>query len=181
MSIFGEGGCTNETCYAAAKHYGVLEGRLRADPVRKSAVFDSSKVTDHYAIIPSKSRSDSDDTTLSGDEKAILQLITVRLLCAMQEDYRYTETSIRMYCGGEGFNWKGKNVLQHGWKQIWNSFYPEKKRDEEHIDVIPSEDTTLDIDSAELYEGRTSPPKHFTEVICSLRGTWIVPKERSSA
>ncbi len=170
-----------DLAYTAAKHYGVQEGRFRSEPIRKDAIFDSSKVTDHYAIIPTKSISDSDGITLSSAEKAILQLIAVRLLCAMQEDYRYTETSIKMSCGREEFSWKGKNVLQYGWKQIWNSFYPEKKRDEEHIDAIPSEDTILDIDSVELNEGRTSPPKHFTEVICSLRGIWIIPKERSSA
>lgn len=46
---------------------------------------------------------------------------------------------------------------------------------------VPAEGTLVKVDAAEVKEGKTSPPKHFTEVICSLRGTWTVPKERSSA
>ena len=57
--------------------------------------------------------------------------VSVGLLCAMQEDYRYAETSVKLSCRGEEFTQKGRTVLQPGWKVIWNSFYPEKKKDDE--------------------------------------------------
>ena len=58
---------------------------------------------------------------------------------------------------------KGKTVVQPGWKEIWNSFYPEKKKDEEASGPVPYEGSAVNIDSAELKEGKTSPPKHYTE------------------
>ena len=109
-----------ELVRTAAEHFSLHEDGIRTEPVRKGYVFDSSKVTDHYAIIPTKSISGSDDTSLPSGEKAVLQLISVRLLCAMQEDYLYAETSVKLSCGAEEFTQKGKTVIQHGWKGIWN-------------------------------------------------------------
>ena len=146
-----------------AKYYGLAEDTLRTEPVRNGSVFDSSKVTDHYAIIPTKSVSSSDEASLPGGEKAVLQLVSVRLLCTMQEDYRYAETSVKLSCGAEEFTQKGKTVTQPGWKEIWNRFYPEKKKVDEASGAVPSEGSALMIDSAELKEGKTSPPKAYTE------------------
>ena len=146
-----------------AKLYGLMEDGLRMEPVRKGSVFDSSKVTDHYAIIPTKSIPDSDDTSLSPGERAVFQLVSVRLLCAMQEDYRYAETCVKLSCGAEELTQKGKTVVQSGWKGIWNRFYPEKKKDDEASGAVPGEGSALMIDSAELKEGKTSPPKAYTE------------------
>ena len=152
-----------ELVRTVAMHYGLTEDGLRTVPVRKSSVFDSSKVTDHYAIIPTKSVSGSGTSSLSSGEKAVLQLVSVRLLCAMQEDYRYAETSVKLSCRGEEFTQKGRTVLQSGWKTIWNTFYPEKKKDDESSGTVPVKGSVVKIDSSELKEGKTSPPKHFTE------------------
>ncbi len=152
-----------ELVSAVAKHCGLDKDGLRTEPVRAAAVFDSGKVTDHYAIIPTKSLTESDTTTLSADEQAVLRLICVRLLCSMQEDYRYAETRIRIRYGDEEFTRTAKAVILPGWKEIWNRFFPEKKKDVEDTGPLPAEGTVMDIDSAELKEGRTSPPKRYTE------------------
>ena len=152
-----------ELVRTVAMHYGLTEDGLRTEPVRKGSVFDSSKVTDHYAIIPTKSVSGSDASPLSSGETAVLQLVSVRLLCTMQEDYRYAETSVKLSCRGEEFTQKGRTVLQPGWKAIWNSFYPEKKKDDESSGTVPVKGSAVKIDSADVKEGKTSPPKHFTE------------------
>lgn len=152
-----------ELVRTVAELYGLPEDGLRTGPIRKGSVFDSSKVTDHYAIIPTKSVSGSDTSSLSSGETAVLQLVSLRLLCAMQEDYRYAETSVKLSCRGEEFTQKGRTVLQPGWKAIWNRFYPEKKKDEDISGTVPAKGTALRIDSADVKEGKTSPPKHFTE------------------
>lgn len=77
---------------------------LRTNPVRTAAVFDSGKVTDLHAIIPTKLMSGSDIISLSEEEKAVLKLISIRLLCAVTEDFRYAETSVVLDCGGEEFS-----------------------------------------------------------------------------
>ena len=136
---------------------------LHTAPVHPSSVFDSSKVSDHHAIIPTKTMSGSDISGLFQGETAILQLISVRLLCASAEDHRYAEATVKIRSGGEEFTRKGKTVLQPGWKAIWQHFYPEKKKDEDASGPVPAEGTLVQIDAAEVKEGKTSPPKHFTE------------------
>ena len=146
-----------------ASHYGLSGEQLRTMPVRDSSVFDSSKVTDHYAVIPTKSIIGHDADSLSSGEKAVLQLISAKLLAAMQEDYRYTESTTVFSCGAEEFTRKGREIIEPGWKAVWHHFYPEKKKEDEASGVLPEEGTALSIDSAEIKEGRTKPPAHFTE------------------
>ena len=152
-----------ELIRTAAQYFSLPQEYIRTAPVRKGAVFDSSKVTDHYAIIPTRTLKEDASSNLSEGEKAILQLISVRFLCAMQEDHRYAEDSVVITCGGETFTRTGKTILQAGWKGIWNRFYPEKKREDELIGRIPEEGSILEINDAELKEGKTTPCKHFTE------------------
>lgn len=122
------------------------------DPVRSASVFDSSKVSDHHAIIPTKTMVGSDLAGLSSGEKAVLQLISARLLCAVAEDHRYTEMTVILSSGSEEFTKKGKTVLVPGWKAIWQHFYPEKK-DEDASGPVPAEDTLVKVDAAEVKEG----------------------------
>ena len=140
-----------------------ITGDLRSEPVHPASVFDSSKVSDHHAIIPTKTMAESDLTSLPLTEMAVLQLISARLLCTTGEDYRYAEVTVELSCGVEKFTRKGRTVLQLGWKGIWQQFYPEKKTADEVIGQIPSNGTRLRIDSTTVKEGKTSPPKHFTE------------------
>ena len=148
---------------SVADKSGCRSDALHADPVRPESVFDSSKVSDHHAIIPTKTMAGSDITGLSSGEKAVLQLISARLLCAAAEDHRYAEMTVKLSSGGEEFTRKGKTVLVPGWKTIWQHFYPEKKKEEDASCPIPAEGTLVQIENAEVKEGRTSPPKHFTE------------------
>jgi len=148
---------------AVADKFKVSGNLLRSEPIRPASVFDSSKVTDHHAIIPTKTMAQTELKDLSLGEMAVLQLVSARLLCICGEDHRYAEVSINLSCGAEEFTRKGKTVLQPGWKGIWQQFYPEKKNEEDAIGQLPTEGTRIRIDSAKLKEGKTSPPKHFTE------------------
>ena len=136
---------------------------LRNEPVRPASIFNSSKVSDHHAIIPTKTMAESDFSVLSLGEMAVLQLISARLLCAAAEDYRYAESTVKVSCGAEEFTRKGRTDLQLGWKAIWQNFYPDKKKDEDSIGQIPGQGNRLHIDAAAIKEGKTSPSKHFTE------------------
>ncbi len=140
-----------------------ITGSLRNEPVHLASVFDSSKVSDHHAIIPTRTMAESDLTSLPPTEMAILQLISARLLCTAGEDHRYAEVSVKLSCGTEEFTRKGRTVLQLGWKGIWQQFYTDKKNEEDVISRVPGKGTRLTIDSAKVKEGKTSPPKHFTE------------------
>ena len=81
-------------------------------------VIDGSKVTDHHALLPTKSMANADLAALPAGERNILRLIAARLLCAVGELHRYAETTLTTLCAGEEFSAKGKVVLSEGWKAI---------------------------------------------------------------
>ena len=152
-----------ELITAVAGKFKYTGSALRNEPVRPASIFNSSKVTDHPAIIPTKTMAGSDFRELSLGEMAVLQLISARLLCAVAEDYLYAESTVKTRCGAEEFTRKGRTDLQLGWKAIWQHFYPDKKKDEDSFGQIPGQGNRLHIDAAALKEGKTSPSKHFTE------------------
>ena len=152
-----------ELITAVAGKFKYTGSALRNEPVRPASIFNSSKVTDHHAIIPTKTMAGSDFRELSLGEMAVLQLISARLLCAVAEDYLYAESTVKTRCGAEEFTRKGRTDLQLGWKAIWQHFYPDKKKDEDSFGQIPGQGNRLHIDAAALKEGKTSPSKHFTE------------------
>ena len=150
-----------------AEKIGVDASALKSDDnteITVDVMCDSRKVSDHHAIIPTKTMCSANLTELPSGEKAILQLIVVRLLCAAAPDYRYAEDTIVLTCGGEEFSKKIKTVLFGGWKDIWQRFYPVKDKEKEaYTGPTLSPDTIVSLSQAEIKEGKTTAPKRFTE------------------
>lgn len=125
---------------------------------------DNKKVSDHHAIIPTKTMCDADLAALPSGEKAVLQLIAVRLLCAAAPDHRYAEDTLVLLCGEEEFSKKLKTVLYGGWKDILHRFYPAKEQEKEvYTGPILAPNVVIPFSRAELKEGKTTAPKRFTE------------------
>ena len=134
-----------------------------AIPVHAKQVIHNQKVSDHHAILPTQSVAGADLSSLPAGEASILRLIAARLLAAVGEPYRYAETTVQFECAGQTFTAKGKTVLDEGWKAVERAILGDTaEKIEENLDV-PPEQAALAILSAELKEGRTTPPKHFTE------------------
>ncbi|MCD8013466.1 MAG: DNA topoisomerase 3 [Lachnospiraceae bacterium] len=131
--------------------------------VNAGQVTDSKKVSDHHAIIPTKEVQHCNFTELPKGEFAVLQLIAARLLCAVGEPYRYAETTVELECAGQVFTAKGKTVLDEGWKAVEKCFFAAKS--EKQSSGLPqlAEGTVLPLTSVDMKEGKTTPPKHFTE------------------
>lgn len=130
--------------------------------VNSQQVVDNKKVTDHHAIIPTKEVPNCNLSELPKGEFAILQLISNRLCMAVAEPHRYAETVIELDCGGTKFSVKGKVILFDGWKAL-NRKKSEKTDEKEQTLPAVSVGDTLQISGTELKEGKTSPPKHYTE------------------
>ena len=130
--------------------------------VNASQVTDSKKVSDHHAITPTKEVQHCNFTELPKGEFAVLQLIAARLLCAVGEPYRYAETTLELECAGQVFTAKGKTVLQEGWKAIQKHFFEDKSKEAAALPEL-AEGTVLPLASVDMKEGKTTPPKHFTE------------------
>src|SRR5699024_4186678 len=82
------------------------------------------------------------------------------------EPYRYAETTVQFECAGQTFTAKGKTVLDEGWKAVERAILGDTaEKGNENLGVLTEvqDKETLPILDAQLKEGRTTPPKHFTE------------------
>ena len=133
-------------------------------PVHVQQVIDSSKVTDHHALLPTASVAKADLSALPAGERNVLRLIAARLLCAVGEPHRYAETTLTTICAGEEFTAKGKEVLEEGWKAVERKVLADILNRKQQLTALPNAaENECGIPNAELKEGQTSPPKHFTE------------------
>ena len=83
--------------------------------VLASQVCDSGKVTDHHAVVPTKSAAAADLSALPLGEREVLRLVSLALLRAVCPPYRYAETAVVVECAGHSFSAKGKVLLDMGW------------------------------------------------------------------
>ena len=136
-----------------------------AVPVHAEQVINNSKVSDHHALLPTASMVQADFSALPAGELSVLRLIATRLLCAMGEPHRCAETVLTTICAGEEFTAKGKVVLDEGWKGIERKMLDDLLDKKKEPTALPDvqEQSECGISGAELKEGQTSPPKHFTE------------------
>ena len=134
-------------------------------PIHVQQVINGSKVTDHHALLPTKSMANADLAALPAGERNVLRLIAARLLCAVGEPHRYAETTLTTICAGEEFSAKGKVVLSEGWKTVERKMLGDLLGKQKEPAVLPDvqEQSRCSVSGAELKEGQTSPPKHFTE------------------
>ena len=144
----------------------VAFGFRGAIPVHAKQVIRNQKVSDHHAILPTQSVAGADLSSLPVGEASILHLIAARLLAAVGEPYRYAETTVQIECAGQTFTAKGKTVLDEGWKAVERVILGNSaEKVEETLEILTEaqDKETLPVRDAQLKEGRTTPPKHFTE------------------
>ena len=133
-------------------------------------VTDDSKVTDHHAIIPTVEIARTDLSELPSGERDVLTLLAVRLLCATTQVHRFEAVTAILDCQGHTFTAKGKTILQSGWKEVERihrmsirQSETEHRENEDSALPVLKEGETFETVSASLREGKTSPPKHYTE------------------
>ena len=138
-------------------------------------VINDKKVTDHHAVIPTRNLQGADLSGLPVGERMILELVALRLLCAVAEPHSYSETAVTVESAGAEFTTKGKTVKRPGWRALDAAYRaalknaePDKETEDKALPGggrLPelSEGQTLPLSGATVKEGKTSPPKHFTE------------------
>ena len=134
------------------------------DVPRTQRTVNRQKVTDHHAILPTRSMLQADLDALPKGERNILKLIIARTLMAVSKPFRYLETLLTTECAGEEFTAKGKEILEEGWKAVERKVLADILNRKREFTALPQvEESECGILNAELKEGQTSPPKHFTE------------------
>ena len=106
-----------ELCQKAALIFPAFSGReLSVDAGR---VVDSSKVSDHHAVIPTGEMTAENYAELPTSERNIYTMVSARLLCAVcPENHTYADTSVKLLCKDTEFTAKGRTELSEGWKAV---------------------------------------------------------------
>ncbi|MFN8578920.1 MAG: DNA topoisomerase [Candidatus Sericytochromatia bacterium] len=136
----------------------------KIDKVGKS-VFNTKKLTDHYAIIPQDILSKKQlNDKLTEEHYNIYVLIARRLTGAFMPDYLYETTTINTKVGEHNFISRGKIDKQLGWKELYKK---DKNIDEnqEEDQSLPnlSKDDIVDKNSDFIEKKETKPPEKYKE------------------
>lgn len=130
---------------------------------KSKRVFDTSKVTDHHAIIPTGVV----PSGLTDMEQKVYDLIARRFVAAFYPDCLFSTTTVNGEVDNVGFKASGKEILQPGWRDVYSkeeqTVYESPKADAEEK-TLP---TFVKGESGEhqptLTQKMTIPPKHYTE------------------
>ena len=115
----------------------------------------NGKVTDHTALLPTRSTGAADLSVLPAPELKLLQLVAHQVLLAVSPPWVRQETEVTLSCGGARFTAKGTFTTQPGWR----TYQPSEEK------ALPqlTQGQELTVDHAEVKEGVTKPPAHYTE------------------
>ena len=150
------------TTLKGLRGYEALVAPLAGKPLKKSKrVFDSSKVTDHHAIIPTGVPA----VNLTDIERHVYDLIARRFIAAFYPDCKFATTTVLGKVEKVDFKVTGKTILDEGWRTV----YGKEKQEGEGNDN--TEERTLPVfvkgESGDhipsLAEKWTTPPKFYTE------------------
>ena len=144
--------------------YEALTQPLLAKPLPKSKkVFDTSKVTDHHAIIPTGVPA----MNLSDMERNVYDLIAKRFIAVFYPDCKFSTTTVLGKVEDVEFKVTGKEILSPGWRVVYGKedtvqADDDKKTDDERTLPTFTQGETGSHQPT-LTEKYTTPPKYYTE------------------
>lgn len=155
-----------------SKQYGPLMQPLMGKKLTKSKrVFDTSKVTDHHAIIPTGVPA----TSLTDLERNVYDLIARRFIAVFYPDCKFSTTTVLGNVEDIEFKVSGKEILSPGWRAVYaqptsqTATANATSEDDDHNKG--DEERTLPTfvkgesgpHTPTLSEKWTTPPKYYTE------------------
>ena len=140
---------------------------------KSKRVFDTSKVTDHHAIIPTGVPA----SALSDMERNVYDLIARRFIAVFYPDCKFSTTTVLGKVEDVEFKVSGKEILEPGWRTIYaqqqtstpqpNNTQPSSSEDDDKHDEERTLPTFVKGESGPhtptLTEKWTTPPKYYTE------------------
>lgn len=138
-----------------------IVGKNDFDKERVKAVFNSKKVTDHHAIIPTISSLKEDLSKLPESEAKVYRLILNKLHASLGYPLKESLTKVIAEVEGFSFSCIGKVIIEEGFTKYLKA-YKAKKSEELVLPSVSSGDI-LHLESSELREKYTAAPKHYTE------------------
>lgn len=151
-----------------AGQYGDLLVPLRGEKLRKSKkVFDSGKVTDHHAIIPTGVPA----AALTDMERNVYDLVARRFIAVFYPDCRFATTTVLGEAAEVPFKATGKQITEAGWRAVFaKADIPPAASDASETRPADEERTLPEFVRGEsgphrpdLAQKATQPPKPYTE------------------
>lgn len=146
-------------------------GDLKITKTTKRYV-DNSKVTDHYAIIPTYVTADL--AKLDADTRKIYELIVKRFLAVFYPPAQYNTVKVETDVAGEIFVSNAKTLLSLGWKEVYEI---SAQKDEDEVTDSPIhkllKNERSDVLGFDLEEKETKPPSRYTD------GSLIITMEKA--
>ncbi|MBR5083313.1 MAG: DNA topoisomerase III, partial [Prevotella sp.] len=129
---------------------------------KSKKVFDSSKVTDHHAIIPTGVPA----THLTDLERHVYDLVVRRFICVFYPDCKFTTTTVLGKVDTVDFKVTGKQIQQPGWRVVYEKDVKtadDDKKDDEEKSLPDFTVGESGPHTPTLSEKWTTPPKYYTE------------------
>ena len=129
---------------------------------KSKRVFDTSKVTDHHAIIPTGQVPNG----MTDVEKKVYDLIARRFIAVFYPDCKFATTSVTGKVDKIEFKTSGKEILDPGWRAVYTK---EEQRQDDGKNAADDKllPTFVKGESGPhkptLTKKMTVPPKHYTE------------------
>ena len=157
-----------QTKFGGVAPYAELIKPIGGKPLKKTKrVFDSSKVTDHHAIIPTGVIPQG----LSDAEQKVFDLVARRFIGVFLPDCKFSTTTVLGEVDGIEFKVTGKEILDPGWRVVREEIRNKKEDGEDDEKKQDDEERTLPTfvkgESGEhvptLTEKMTTPPPYYNE------------------
>ena len=151
---------------------------------KSKKVFDTSKVTDHHAIIPTGVPVQG----LTNMEQNVFDLIATRFISAFYPDCKFSTTTVLGEVDGIEFKVTGKEILEEGWRCLTESSSTKNEKNDMPSNNMVSQENEANTSSSlrggvegenitlptftqgesgphtpTLTEKQTTPPKYYTE------------------
>jgi len=143
--------------------YGNVLQPLRGAQLRKSKkVFDSKKVTDHHAIIPTGQA----PVNLTEEERRVFDLVARHFIAAFYPDCEFCTTTVLGEAAEVPFRVSGKVIKKNGWRDVFardTQDEDEERRDEEERTLPDFAQGESGPHRPGLAQKTTQPPKPYTE------------------
>ena len=136
-------------------------GKNDFDTERIKVVFDSKKVTDHHAIIPTVSSLSEGLSGIPESEAKVYRLISNKLHASV--GYPLIENTTKIVASFDGFEFtsSGKVIKDEGFSKYLKE-YKSKKNEDIELPYVKVGDV-FEVENKEIKEKFTQPQKHFTE------------------
>jgi DNA topoisomerase-3 len=129
-------------------------------------VVNDEKVTDHHAIIPT--RSEHDLSKMGGDELKVYDLVAKRFLAVFHPEAVFERTRVETTVATHIFRTSGRVLLVPGWKAVYGEEAENGDRPEDDTggdQLLPKleQGETVQTDAVESLRKETQPPRRFTD------------------